>query len=431
MERDMQFKTIKVNELKPSEYNPRKDLQPTDPEYKKIKRSIEEFGYVEPIIINYDNTIIGGHQRLKILKDLGYKEIDVIQINISKTKEKALNIALNKITGEWDTHKLQDLLLEINNDIDLTITGFDADELDDLFYVEAEAIEDDYEVVEPEEPKAKLGDIYQLGRHRLMCGDSTNRADVEKLLNDAEMDMALTDPPYNVDYEGTDGMKIENDNMGNEEFIKFLTAAFENLEHSLKPGGAFYIWHANMKQMEFETAMRAAGLNKRQQLVWVKNAITLGRQDYQWKHEPCFYGWKDGATHFFINDRSKPTVIEEEEIDLNKLKKEELKEILERIVEENKNTNTIIYENKPTKNGVHPTMKPIKLMAKQINNSSKEGQNVIDLFGGSGSTLIACEQLKRNCYIMEYDPKYVDVIIDRYEQFTGDHAVKIQSGKEE
>lgn len=219
-------------------------------------------------------------------------------------------------------------------------------------------------------------------------------------------------------------MKIENDNMGTEAFEDFLIKAFANMNDALKPGGAFYIWHASRTQKEFEQALNESNLKVKEQIIWVKNAFVFGRADYQWKHEPCFYGWKDGAPHYFTNDRTQTTVIEDAGYDFDKMKKQEAVDLLKSIFADKEPT-TVIHENRPTKNDLHPTMKPLKLIARLIHNSSKEQEKVLDLFGGSGSTLMACEQLNRKCYMMEYDPKYVDVIIQRWELFTGQKAVQL------
>lgn len=237
-------------------------------------------------------------------------------------------------------------------------------------------------------------------------------------------DLLLTDPPYNVDYEGSNGLKIANDNMSNDSFLKFLTDAFICAYENMKLGAAFYIWHADSEGFNFRKACSNAGLKVRQCLIWNKNAMVMGRQDYQWKHEPCLYGWKEGARHYFTDSRKEVTVIEDQKPNIKKMKKEEMAKLLEEIFSDKVST-TIINENKPVSNDLHPTMKPIKLMARLIKNSSQKGEIVLDLFGGSGSSMMACEQLDRSCYTMEYDPKYVDVIIDSWEQFTGEKAVLI------
>lgn len=293
---------------------------------------------------------------------------------------------------------------------------------------EKEPQEDEYDVDasldDMEEPRCKSGEIWKLGEHRLMCGDSTNPEDVKKLMGEELADMVMTDPPYNVAIQNSQGMKIENDDMDNEDFKEFLLKAFENLEASLKEGGAFYVWYASRNHIPFEVALKEHGLTVRQQLIWNKSSFVFGRQDYHWKHEPCLYGWKEGASHYFIDDRTQSTVIEDKNIDLKKLKKEELLKLLEDIYSDKVST-TVIDEDKVVVNSLHPTMKPIKLIARLIKNSSRPKELVLDLFGGSGSTLIACEQIDRRCNMMEYDPKYASVIIDRWEQFTGQKAERL------
>ena len=237
-------------------------------------------------------------------------------------------------------------------------------------------------------------------------------------------DLVVTDPPYNVAIENSQGMTIKNDNMEKSQFLEFLTKAFNCLHISLKKGGAFYVWFASREHINFETALNRNGLEVRQELIWNKNSLILGSQDYQWKHEPCLYGWKDGDSHYFIDDRKQTTVIEDKKPDIKKMKKEEMQKLLEEIYSD-KTSTTIINEDKPSVNDLHPTMKPIKLIARQVKNSSQIGEKVLDLFGGSGSTIITCEQLNRKCYTMEYDPVYVDVIIQRWENFTGEKAIKL------
>lgn len=387
----MEIRVVEISQLKRAEYNPRKELTPADPEYQQLKKSIVEFGYVVPVVINSDMTVIGGHQGLTVLEDLGYKKIECSVQNLDKTHEKALNLALNKINGIWDNEKLEKILAELK------------------------------ELEEIKEPITKIGDTWILGKHRLVCGDSTNKEAVERLMNNREADMVLTDPPYNVNVENSQGMKIQNDNMDNKAFGEFLTKAFKNLSEILKAGGAFYIWFASREHINFEKALNENGLKVRQEIIWNKNMFILGNQDYQWKHEPCLYGWKDGAAHYFIDDRTQATVIEDKHQDFRKLKKEELVKMLEEIYADKIST-TIIEENKPTINDLHPTMKPIKLLSRLIKNSSRIDECVVDLFGGSGSTLIACEQLSRPCYMMELDPKYCDVIVKRWETLTGKKA---------
>ena len=414
----------KVQDLIPYVNNSRTH---SEEQVNQICASINEFGFTNPLLIDEKDNIIAGHGRLLASKKLGMEEVPCIVLKgLTEAQKKAYIIADNKmaLNAGWDEELLK---IELENlkelDFDLELTGFNVDELDDIFQVqeEQEVIEDDFDIEPPEEPKAKLGDIYQLGSHRLMCGDSTKEEDVAKLMNGEIADLVVTDPPYNVAIENSQGMTIKNDNMEKSQFLEFLTKAFNCLNISLKKGGAFYVWFASREHINFETALNKNGLEVRQELIWNKNSLILGRQDYQWKHEPCLYGWKDGDSHYFIDDRKQTTVIEDKKPDIKKMKKEEMQKLLEEIYSD-KTSTTIINEDKPSVNDLHPTMKPIKLIARQVKNSSKVGEKVLDLFGGSGSTIITCEQLNRKCYTMEYDPKYVDVIIKRWEEFTGKKA---------
>jgi len=427
----MEIKKLSIDKLHPAKYNPRKELKPGDPEFEKLKRSIEEFGLVEPIILNKrTGNVVGGHQRLSVLKHLGYTETDCVIIDLDETKEKALNVALNKISGEWDDGLLSALLKDIENSgFDVSLTGFDVVEIESMFDDEDDIIED--EPPEPEDDNnqfVKSGDIWLLGRHRLVCGDSTKYDDVLKLTEGKEIDLCITDPPYNVNYEGG-GQTIQNDNMSEEKFKDFLAKAFLCMNKTLKPGGAFYIWHAETPNGAFRQACNSSLGRIRQVLVWNKNAFTLGHSDYQNKYEPCIYGWKEGSAHYFIDDRTQATVYEDKNIDFKKLKKDEMLKLLQDIFSDKISTD-VINEDKPTKSSEHPTMKPVRLIARLIKNSSKPGDTVIDTFGGSGSTLIACEQLNRTCYTMEIDPKYVAVIVKRYLKLVNkDKAEVIRNGK--
>lgn len=439
----------KLSDLKAADYNPRKALTPEDSEYQKIKRSIEEFGYVDPIIINEDGTIIGGHQRCTVLKDLGYEEVDVVVVSLDKQREKALNIALNKITGEWDELKLKDLLLDLDlGDYDISLTGFESEELTDLvdrLAIEPEAIDDDFDESEMleqiSEPKTTLGDVWKLGRHRLMCGDSTSQEDVATLMKGELADLIITDPPYNVNYGDKAEMldtylqkghrnnsRIKNDNMDNESFYSFMLQIYQSAYEFMREGAAIYVFHAESTGHIFRQAFLDAGLKLSQCLIWEKNTFVLGRQDYQWRHEPCLYGWKEGAAHYFINDRTQDTVILEDDVDFEAMKKAELVAYIKDLHRKYKDQTSVIYENKPARNDIHPTMKPVTLVGRLMSNSSKSGWNVLDLFGGSGSTLMAAEQLGRTAFLMELDEKFCDVIVKRWEEYTGQSAVKISGG---
>ena len=435
----MKIEKRKIEELKAAEYNPRKDLKPGDAEYEKLKRSIQEFGYVEPVIWNQrTGNVVGGHQRLKVLKDLGQTEIDCVIVDLDDAKEKALNIALNKISGEWDNDLLAALLKDLDGQgYDVTLTGFDLAEAQELFgscsmeNVHEDDFDADTAVDEISEPKTKRGDLWILGQHRLLCGDCTQAEDVSKVLDGKYADIMVTDPPYNVDYGGTISGKdrnIANDNLSDDEFYQFLLAFYKAAEKNLKKGAPIYIFHSTKETVNFIKAMVGAGFKYAQTLVWYKNHFTLGRQDYQWIHEPILYGWKEGAGHYFIGDRSLPTVFEDFKENPNKLNKAELIALLSAILEL---PTTIIKDNKPTRSPDHPTMKPITLCAKLIYNSSHEGDVVFEPFGGSGSTLIASEQLNRKCRAIELEPKYCDVIVRRYKELCPEIEVKhIRDGVE-
>ena len=412
---------IPIDDIKPYENNAKIH---TEEQIEQIKKSIQEFGMNDPIGIWKDNIIIEGHGRLMACKELGMEEVPVIRLDdLTDDQRKAYTLIHNQTTMNtgFDLDILNEELSNI--DLDMAFFGFD-----DIPEPEIDIKDDDFDIedIEPiEEPISKRGEIYKLGNHYLMCGDSTNPEDVDKLMNGAVADLVVTDPPYNVDYTGKtkEALKIQNDSMEDENFKDFLNSAFYNLSNNLKEGGAFYIWYASREHINFETALIENQLTVRQQLIWVKNTMVLGRQDYQWKHEPCLYGWKDGASHYFIDEFNHTTVIEDK-IDFDSLKKDEAIQMLKDIYEDGIST-TVIHEDKPSRSDLHPTMKPLKLIARLVRNSSKENEIVLDLFGGSGSTLITCEQLNRICYTMEYDPVYVDAIIKRYEDFTGNKAIKI------
>ncbi len=442
----MQIEKRAVEELKAAEYNPRKDLKPGDAEYEKLKRSIEEFGYVEPVIWNKrTGVVVGGHQRLKVMKDLGFTEVDCVVVDLDESKEKALNIALNKISGEWDNDLLASLLKDLDGSgYDITLTGFDLAEAQELFGSGSmeNVHEDDFDAEsaldEVTEPKTKTGDLWILGQHRLLCGDSTQVDDVRRVLDGKLADLMVTDPPYNVDYgsavrgkhqsQSRSSSTIANDNLSDDEFYQFLLAFYKAAEKNLKKGAPIYVFHSTKETVNFTKAMTDAGFKYSQTLIWLKNHFTLGRQDYQWKHEPILYGWKEGAGHYFIDDRTLATVMEGLTENLRKMNKAELVELVEKILGL---PNSVIEDNKPNKSPDHPTMKPITLCAKLIYNSSHEDDTVYEPFGGSGSTLIASEQLNRKCRAIELEPKYCDVIVRRYKELCPEAEIKhIRDGVE-
>jgi site-specific DNA-methyltransferase (adenine-specific) len=371
----------------------------SDEQVAQIAASIKEFGWTNPILVDGDNGLIAGHGRLLAARKLGMDKVPVIELaHLSEIQKKALIIADNKLAlnSDWDNDLLMIELQGLNSeDYDLSVLGFDQDELDALLNpIKPTAGLTDEDAVPdvPEEPKTKLGDIYILGNHRLMCGDSCSITDMEKLANDRKVDMWLTDPPYNVAYEGKtkDALTIQNDSMSNDGFRQFLRDAYVTADTVMKPGAVFYIWHADSEGYNFRGAAFDAGWKVRQCLIWKKSTMVMGRQDYHWKHEPCLYGWKEGAGHLWATDRKQTTILEFD---------------------------------KPSRNGEHPTMKPVALFEYQMLNNTKGGDIILDSFGGSGTTLLAAEKNGRISYVMELDPKYCDVIVKRWEDFTGKKAV--------
>ena len=388
-----------TKDLLPAEYNPRKDLKPGDAEYEKLKRSITEFGYVEPVIWNKTTgRVVGGHQRLKVLMDMGITEVECVVVELSEEKEKALNIALNKISGEWDKDKLALLITDLQGtDFDVSLTGFEPAEIDDLFKdsVKDGLKDDDFDVeAELKKPTiTKSGDVWTLGRHRLVCGDSTKAETFDLLMCGKKANLVVTDPPYNVNYEGSAG-KIKNDNMANDAFYEFLLAAFTNMESVMADDASIYVFHADTEGLNFRRAFADAGFYLSGTCIWKKQSLVLGRSPYQWQHEPILFGWKKKGKHLWYTGRKESTIWEFD---------------------------------KPKKNADHPTMKPIALIAYPILNSSMSNTLVLDAFGGSGSTLIACEQTDRTCYTVELDEKFCDVIVKRYiEQVGTDANVSVQ-----
>lgn len=387
----MRIEKKKVTDLIPADYNPRKDLKPGDKEYEKLKRSIHEFGYVDPLIWNqHTRRLVGGHQRLKVLKDMGIEDVDVVIVDMGEEKEKALNVALNKISGDWDKDKLMLLITDLQGeDFDVSLTGFEPEELDDLFKDDLkDDVKDDNFDVDKELKKptmTKPGDLWQLGEHRLLCGDSTKEESYELLMAGKQANLVITDPPYNVNYQGSAG-KIKNDNMKDDAFYQFLLAAFTNMEKNMASDASIYVFHADTEGLNFRKAFSDAGFYLSGTCIWVKQSLVLGRSPYQWRHEPILFGWKKKGKHCWYAGRKESTIWEFD---------------------------------KPRKNKDHPTMKPIPLLAYPIMNSSMTNSIVLDPFGGSGSTLIACEQTKRICRTIELDEKFCDVIVKRYIEQVG------------
>jgi|LSQX01.3.fsa_nt_gb site-specific DNA-methyltransferase (adenine-specific) len=410
----------------------------SDDQIKKIQASLREFGFVNPVLIDANRGVIAGHGRIEAAKREGMTEVPCVFVeHLTDAQKRAYILADNRLAelAGWDMDAVRIEMERLAEDgFGIEITGFEFDDIP-MGKIAEDDFDADAAAEETIEPITEPGDKWQLGRHRLMCGDSTDRATVDRLMDGQKADMLLTDPPYNVDYgEKAEAINpygynfsprhIENDKMSDSEFLAFLTKAFKNARNSIKPGGSFYIWHASVTLYEFETALKSAGMQTRQQLIWNKNSLVIGRQDYQWKHEPCLYGWIDGAAHYFVDDRKQTTVYEDAIPDFRKMKKDELIDLLSDIYSD-KISATVINENRPSSSQEHPTMKPVKLIARLIKNSSRQEELVLDLFGGSGSTLIACEQLNRTCYMMELDPKYCDVIIKRWEALTGKKAERI------
>ena len=368
-----------IVEIKPYENNPRHN----ETAINAVASSIKEFGWKQPLVIDKDNVIVVGHTRWLAAKKLGLSDVPcLIASDLTDEQIAAYRLADNKTNelATWDFEKLKTELESIS-DIDMSQFGFEELEasLDDV-----KDDEFDEQGAISETPYSKKGDIFILGNHRLMVGDSTLKDDVDKLCEDRNVDLVLTDPPYNVDYEGQDGMKIQNDKQSDEDFYNFLLSAFKNMFEHTKPGGVIYCFHADTEGLNFRNAFKNAGFKLAECLIWVKNSLVLGRQDYQWRHEPCLYGWKEGAGHYFVDDRTQDTILE--------------------------------YD-KPRNNNLHPTQKNIELVSKLILNSSRKDETILDLFGGSGTTLIAAEQLGRKTLMMELDEKYADVIVKRFITF--------------
>lgn len=396
----MKIETIKTTALIPYARNSRSH---SESQVAQIAGSIREFGFTNPVLIDADNGIIAGHGRVMAAGVLGLASVPCIRLaHLTETQKRAYIIADNKLAlnAGWDEEMLALELGELkDDDFDLSLIGFDDLELADIMAETTEGETDPDEVPDPPvDPVSVLGDVWVMGKHRLLCGDSTSIDDLRKLCGDRDVDMWLTDPPYNVAYEGKtkDALKIQNDSMGDDQFRQFLRDAYVAADAVMKQGAVFYIWHADSEGYNFRGAAHDAGWKVRQCLIWKKSTMVMGRQDYHWKHEPCLYGWKEGAGHLWATDRKQTTILEFE---------------------------------KPSRNGEHPTMKPVALFEYQMLNNTKGGDIVLDSFGGSGTTLIAAEKNGRIGVLMELDPKYCDVIVTRWQAFAGKQAIHQASGK--
>lgn len=381
--------SIAIEKVIPYEKNAKKHPKS---QIEQVAASIKEFGFNQPIVVDKNNVLIVGHGRLEAAKLLGLKEVPFITADLTEEQAMAYRLADNKLNeSDWDMKLVVDELKLLSEPM-LDLTGFSVDLI-------LENSEKDDEVPEtPKEAKSELGDLYELGKHRVLCGDSTSLEAMEVLMSEHKADLYLTDPPYNVNYEGKtkDALKIENDQMSDEGFRQFLKDAFIAADAFMKKGAVFYIWHADSEGYNFRGACHDIGWQVRQCLIWNKQTMVMGRQDYHWKHEPCLYGWKDGASHLWNADRTQTTVLNFD---------------------------------RPGRNAEHPTMKPIELFSYQITNNTKGEDIVLDSFLGSGSSIIAAEKTGRICFGLELDPKYVDVIVQRYVDFTGNTKIK-KNGEE-
>jgi len=403
-----------------------------------LKKSIIEYGFINPVLITKKGEIIAGHGRVRAAQGIMTEIPCVIISHLTEAQRRAFIIADNKMAelAGWDDELLRLELGELKQaGFDLSFTGFSSDEIENLL-LEDTILEDNFDIdkalEQSDQPLTQAGDLWLLGKHRLLCGDATKQDDITKLMDGKTANLLVTDPPYNVDYTGTAG-KIQNDNMSDSKFHQFLTAAISNAVSVIRDGASYYIWHADSEGFNFRLACHDAGLTIRQCLIWVKSSLVLGRQDYQWRHEPCLYGWKDGSSHYFTFDRSQSTVIDYSKIDPAKMSKQDLVDFAKQVISQQQADipSSVIYEDKPLKSSDHPTMKPIKLLARLIANSSRQNDIILDTFLGSGSTLIATDQLNRVCYGLELDPKYCDVIAKRYAASVETPDIKlIRNGKE-
>jgi DNA modification methylase len=394
------YKMVRTTDLIPYARNSRTH---SEAQVAKIAASIKEFGFLNPIVIDGESGIIAGHGRVMAANKLGLQSVPCIEaVHLSEAQKRAYVIADNRLALDagWDNDLLKIELQDLDaNGFDLSLTGFEVGEIAAFLTEPTAGLTDEDAVPEvPVEPVTVLGDVWLMGNHRVMCGDSTSIEAVETLCDGQLVDMWLTDPPYNVAYEGKtkEALTIKNDKMGDDAFRVFLRDSYTAADAVMKPGAVFYVWHADSEGYNFRGAAKDAGWTVRQCLIWKKQTMVMGRQDYHWKHEPCLYGWKDGAAHLWATDRKQTTILEFD---------------------------------RPSRNGEHPTMKPVELFAYQMLNNTKGNDRVLDSFGGSGTTAIAAEKHGRNALLMELDPKYCDVIVKRWQDFTGKTAVLESTGE--
>lgn len=437
---DLRVRYVPIGDVRPYEDNPRRN----DGAVQAVANSLREFGWKQPIVVDADGTIVVGHTRYKAAQALGMTEVPVVVASdLTPEQCAAYRLADNRVgeLAEWDSELLARELDGLAG-FDMEQFGFDDSDLQMPEAFDEPVPLDEVREVEPDDSapdRVRLGEVWRLGDHVLLCGDATSADDIERLIEagGGSADMLLTDPPYNVGlgwhmrpseakqlHRRTDGLVIENDKWdSDDEFEGFLREAIGNAASAIREGAAFYIWHAHNLSEPFFRAVRECGLTVRQCLVWAKNTFALGRQDYQWRHEPCLYGWKDGAAHYFFDSRTETTVIEDAKPDPKKMTKAELVEFAQSVLTE-KRASTVLEFDKPSRSEEHPTMKPVKLFAYLVRNSSRPGDLVLDPFAGSGTTVIACEQLKRRAAVMELDPHYASVIVERWERLTGKTAVR-------
>lgn len=436
----MEVRNISLSELKEYENNPRLINEEA---IDRVAASIKEFGFKVPIIVDEDNVIVAGHTRKLAAQSIGMDEVPVvIADDLTDEQIKAFRLADNKVAefSEWDLDVLSEELLNLDDvsGVEMEDFGFDADDIGAEVEEEGD-FDPEGEAEDIRSSESQETGLWQLGRHRLFCGDSTKKDDILHLVGDDVIDMVFTDPPYNVNYEGGTGKTIENDNMADNDFYMFLKDSFDAMFDVTKEGGAIYVCHADSEGRNFRNAFHDAGYLMKQTLIWVKNSLVLGRQDYQWKHEPILYGWKPGAAHNWYNDRKQTTTMQDvanlvvtdnghDKIITfyNDMDEVSIKVPDYEIIDHKGSLESTVWRiDRPSRSGEHPTMKPLELCSRAIENSSKRGEVVLDPFGGSGSTLMACEQTGRSARLMEYDPVYTAVIIKRWEDYTGEKAVKI------